>query len=152
MRLTVRALLASDAEHLEAASPIRRLFVNPPNAHRVPYRYAHYIVIVVHEYKLCYYEHGSLRRSFNVALGRPGYPTPIGFFRIYGKHRPGGGPLGACIMYYLGSIGIHGTDQPYQLNNSLPRNYSHGCCRMYNSQALWLYHRCPRGTPVHNLR
>ena len=154
MRVTVRADLAPDADHLEASSPSLSMFANPLNAHRVPYRDPHSIVIVVHEYRLYYYEHGVMVRRFNVALGRPGYPTPIGYFKIWGKRRPGGGALGSCIMYYYWArgIGIHGTDQPYLLDDPLPRNYSHGCCRMYNSQALWLYERCPVGTPVHNLR
>jgi len=65
---------------------------------------------------------------------------------------PGGDALGACVMYYHHSIAIHGTDQPYLLNDPLPRNYSHGCARMYNRQALWIYYRCPRGTTVHNIR
>jgi hypothetical protein len=152
--LRIRAHLAADADHIATSSRRRSLFANPANAHRVPCRFAHYIVIVVHEYTLYYYEHGKVARRFNVALGRPGYPTPIGTFHIYGKRRPGGGALGACVMYYYppGAIAIHGTDQPYLLNDPLPRNYSHGCCRMYNSQALWLFRRCPGGTTVHNLR
>ena len=51
-----------------------------------------------------------------------------------------------------GQVAIHGTDQPYLLNDPLPREYSHGCARMYNTQALWLYARCPVGTTVRNLR
>jgi lipoprotein-anchoring transpeptidase ErfK/SrfK len=67
---------------------------------------------------------------------------------------PGGGALGACVMFYHqpGGIAIHGTNQPYLLNDPLPRNYSHGCARMYNAQALWLFARCPLSTPVHNFR
>ena len=49
-------------------------------------------MIVVHEYKLYYYEHGKNVRAFTVALGRPGYRTPIGRFHIYGKRRPVGRP------------------------------------------------------------
>ena len=155
MRVAVRAFLAADADFSETSSETIRMFVNPANAHRVPFRFPQYIVIVVHEYKLYYYEQGVMRRSFNVALGRPGFPTPIGTFHIYDKRKPGGVPaLGACAMFYRhrGGIAIHGTDQPYLLNNPLPRNYSHGCARMYNTQALWLYARCPVGTTVHNLR
>jgi lipoprotein-anchoring transpeptidase ErfK/SrfK len=148
----LRARLEAGADHGAGVSATRRVVVNRPNRHDVPYRFDHYIVIVVHEYRLYYYEHGTLRRSFNVALGRPGYPTPIGYFRIRAKRRPGGGALGACVMYYHNSIAIHGTDQSYLLNDPLPRNYSHGCARMYNRQALWLYYHCPRGTTVHNIR
>jgi lipoprotein-anchoring transpeptidase ErfK/SrfK len=153
MRVSVRASLAADADYSETSSDALRMFVNPLNAHRVPYHYRHYIVIVIHEYKLYYYERGVMVRRFNVALGRPGYRTPVGTFHIWGKRKPGGGPLGACVMFYTRQRGlaVHGTDQPYLLNNRLPRDYSHGCARMYNSQALWLYARCPVGTTVHNL-
>jgi lipoprotein-anchoring transpeptidase ErfK/SrfK len=137
-----------------ATSPSRRLMVNPANAHHVLYKYAHYIVIVVHEYRLFYYEHGVMVRRFDVALGRPGFPTPIGTFHIYGKRKPGGGPLGACAMFYRaqGGIAIHGTDQPWLISRPVPRNFSHGCARMRNRQALWLYHRVPVGTTVRNYR
>ena len=149
----LRARMDADAEHDSGVSRSELVTVNRPNAHRVPMRYAHYIVIVRHEYRLYYYEHGALVRGFDVALGRPGYRTPLGFFHIYGKRKPAGGPLGACAMYYrhLGGIAIHGTDQPYLLRRPVPRDFSHGCARMLNGQVLWLYARVPVGTKVHNL-
>jgi lipoprotein-anchoring transpeptidase ErfK/SrfK len=149
----LRASLEAGVDRAAGVSATRRMVVNRPNKHDVPYRFAHYIVIVVHEYKLYYYEHGENVRTFHVALGRPGYRTPIGRFRIYGKRRPAGGALGACAMYYRrqGGIAIHGTDQPWLLGR-FPRPFSHGCARMYNAQALWLYARCQRGTHVHNIR
>jgi hypothetical protein len=149
----LRASLAAGVDHSAGVSAAQRVVVNRPNEHDVPYRFAHYVVIVVHEYRLYYYEHGDNVRTFDVALGRPGYRTPIGRFHIYGKRRPGGGALGACAMYYRrqGGIAVHGTDQPGLLKR-FPRPFSHGCARMYNAQALWLYARCPVGTPVRNIR
>jgi hypothetical protein len=152
-RMTLRARMGADAKHGEGESPPRELIINRRNIHRVPYEFAHYIVTVVHEYRLYYYEHGEMVRSFTVALGRPGYRTPIGTFAIYHKRRPGGGPLGSCAMFYrrAGGIAIHGTNQPGLLSR-FPRPFSHGCARMHNAEALWLYYRCPVGTPVRNLR
>lgn len=147
----LRLHMLADADHVQGYTPRVRVIVNRPNEHHVPYRFAHYIVIVRHEYKLYYYEHGKLVRSFRVALGRPGYPTPLGYFVMRAKVRPGGGALGSCVMYYYKSIAIHGTNEPYLLSR-FPRNFSHGCARMYNSEALWLYYRCPCGTHIHNLR
>jgi len=147
----LRARVAADAGHAEGASRSEVVTVNRPNRHGVPYRFAHYIVIVRHRFRLYYYEHGALVRAFDVALGRPGYRTPLGHFGIRAKRRPGGGALGSCVMYYRGSIAIHGTDQAHLLRR-FPRAFSHGCARMYDREALWLYRRCPRGTPVHNLR
>jgi lipoprotein-anchoring transpeptidase ErfK/SrfK len=150
----LRARMEADAEHDAGFSTSEQVIVNRPNAHRVPYKYAHYIVIVRHEYRLYYYERGALVRRFDVALGRPGYRTPLGYFKIYGKRKPAGGALGACAMFYRhrGGIAIHGTNEPWLLSRPIPRDFSHGCARMYNSQALWLYDRVPVGTYVHNLR
>jgi lipoprotein-anchoring transpeptidase ErfK/SrfK len=150
----LRARMDADAGHDAGVSASSLVIVNRPNAHRVPLRYAHYIVIVRHEYRLYYYEHGVAVRGFNVALGRPGYRTPLGYFRIYGKRKPAGGALGSCAMFYRreGGIAIHGTNEPWLLSRPVPRDFSHGCARMYNSQALWLYARAPVGTRIHNLR
>ncbi|MEZ5125950.1 MAG: L,D-transpeptidase [Thermoleophilia bacterium] len=151
--LRLRARMNADSDHTLGVSATENCVVNLANAHMVPYKYAHFLVNVVHEYKLYYYEHGKLVRTFIVALGRPGYPTPLGKFTIYHKRRPGGGALGSCVMFYrrAGGIAIHGTNEP-ELLSRFPRNFSHGCTRMYNSQALWLYYRCPVGTPVKNYR
>jgi lipoprotein-anchoring transpeptidase ErfK/SrfK len=146
----LRARLEADADHASGTSVSVRVVVNRPNQHNVPYKYAHYIVIVVHEYRLYYYEHGAKVRTFRVALGRPGYPTPIGLYRIYHKALWPGGALGARVMYYLRSIAIHGTNEPWLLSR-FPRPFSHGCARMYNRDVVWLYERCPWGTPVRNL-
>ena len=150
----LRARLDAHEDHAAGSSTSELVIVNRPNAHRVPYKYAHYIVIVRHEYRLYYYEHGALVRGFTVALGRPGYRTPLGYYRIYGKRKPAGGALGSCAMFYrrAGGIAIHGTNEPWLLSRPVPRDFSHGCARMYNSEALWLYARCPNGTTVHNLR
>ena len=150
----IRARLDADADHDPGASASRRVIVNRPNKHDVPMQYDHYIVIVRHEYRLYYYESGVLVRGFDVALGKPGYRTPLGLFRIYGKRKPASGALGACAMYYRhkGGIAIHGTNQPGLIRRSAPRAYSHGCARMLNRHVLWLYARVPVGTRVHNLR
>jgi hypothetical protein len=148
----LRASLPAGDGYAAASSRTRRVTVNRPNEHRVPYPFVHYIVIVVHEYKLYYYEHGRMVRDFDVALGRPGYRTPVGTFHIYGKRRPAGGALGVCAMFYRreGGIAIDGTNEPHLLRR-FPRPFSHGCARMYNDQALWLYPRVPIGTTVHNI-
>ena len=151
--VTLRASIGEGEGHSAAVSAADEVIVNRPNRHDVPYRFAHYIVIVVHEYRLYYYEHGKMVRAFDVALGRPGFRTPLGTFHIYGKRKPAGGALGSCAMFYRrrGGIAIHGTNEP-RLLRRFPRPFSHGCARMYNSEALWLYERVPRGTTVHNLR
>jgi len=150
----LRARVDADADHDAGTSASRRVIVNRPNKHDVPMQYDHYIVIVRHEYRLYYYESGVLVRGFDVALGKAGYRTPLGLFRIYGKRKPAAGALGACAMFYRhkGGIAIHGTNQPGLIRKSVPRAYSHGCARMLNRHVLWLYARVPVGTWVHNLR
>ncbi len=149
----LRARSDADAGHEAAASASKRVVVNRPNAYHVPLQYAHYLVNVRHEYKLYYYEHGVLVRSFIVALGRPGYRTPLGYFHIYAKRKPAGGAVGACAMCYChqGAIAIHGTNEPWLLSRPVPRDFSHGCTRMHNREVLWLFARVPPGTRVHNL-
>jgi lipoprotein-anchoring transpeptidase ErfK/SrfK len=146
----LRLRTAADADHAAVASAATRVIVNRPNPHRVPLFYRHYIVQVVHEYHTYYYEHGVMVRRFNVCFGRPGYPTPLGTFAIRWKLRSPGGALGVAAMFYYGSIAIHGTNEPWLLSR-FPRNFSHGCTRMYNSQVLWLFERCPKGTPIRNV-
>jgi L,D-transpeptidase catalytic domain len=150
----LRARMEADDEHDAGVSTSELVIVNRPNAHRVPLRYDHYVVIVRHEYRLYYYEHGVMVRRFDVALGRPGYRTPLGYFRVYGKRKPAGGALGSCAMFYRrqGGIAIHGTNEPWLIRRPIPRAFSHGCARMLNNQALWLYDRVPVGTHIHNLR
>ena len=150
----LRARLDAHEDHDAGASASRRVIVNRPNEHDVPMQYDHYIVIVRHEYRLYYYESGVLVRGFDVALGKPGWRTPLGLFRVYGKRKPASGALGACAMFYRhkGGIAIHGTNQPGLIRRPAPRAYSHGCARMLNRHVLWLYARAPVGTWVRNLR
>jgi lipoprotein-anchoring transpeptidase ErfK/SrfK len=61
-----------------------------------------------------------------------------------------GGPYGSRIMSYHSPYAIHGTDQPHLLKR-FPRDFSHGCTRLSNSHAIWLYDHAPLGTPVWNV-
>ena len=70
----LRARMDADAGHDSRRGHLRSSSsCNRPNAHRVPMRYAHYIVIVRHEYRLYYYEHGVLVRALRRA--RSGAPA-----------------------------------------------------------------------------
>ncbi|MEA3225493.1 MAG: L,D-transpeptidase family protein [Planctomycetota bacterium] len=101
-------------------------------------------------------------RSFSVGLGKPGYETPTGIWRL----RPGGKayatqwrdpdtgklyqpedpdyPLGSRWMALDGlsgeaegreGFGIHGTKEPDQIGTAGSR----GCIRMYNGEAIKVY-------------
>jgi lipoprotein-anchoring transpeptidase ErfK/SrfK len=97
--------------------------------------------------------HGRTVRSFPVAVGKPGAPTPRGRFYLAAAWRPAE-PLygrwaietsaGASITDWPGGgvIGIHGTNQPSLIGQAV----SHGCIRMRNADILRLRHWAKPGT------
>jgi hypothetical protein len=150
-RLAVRAELAADANYLGAHStPWKATVYDRRNPYGVPASYPHLIVVDLSEYKLYYHEYGNVVRVFKCVLGRPALPTPKGHFKIYAKDPNMGGPYGPFRMRYLGLYAIHGTNEPWLLER-YPRNYSHGCTRLANTNITWLYSRVPVGTPVWNV-
>lgn len=149
-RFTYRVTVAADAGHTAGASGAVVVRVKSPNSYGVPLAAAHFIVVDKSQYKLYYLQHGWVIRVFDCVLGRPALPTPLGHFHIYAKDPRMGGPYGPRRMRYLGLYAIHGTDEPWLLHR-FPRNYSHGCTRLSDAHILWLYPRCPVGTPVWNV-
>lgn len=104
-------------------------------------------------------------RRFAVATGQSVYPTPLGHFEIVVKWEnpwwyppnspwargekpvpPGpGNPLGTRWMGLSApGVGIHGTPNSSSIGYSL----SHGCIRMYISDAEWLFQHVNIGTQV----
>jgi lipoprotein-anchoring transpeptidase ErfK/SrfK len=106
-------------------------------------------------------------KGYGVAVGQPAYPTTPGRFAIQtkqvnptwtapnspwagemaGQQVAGGAadnPLKARWMGVNGSIGIHGTGQPW----SIGTRASHGCIRMTVSDVIDLFGRISLGTPV----
>jgi len=106
-------------------------------------------------------------KSYGVAVGAPGYPTPTGLFAIQSKQvnptwtapnspwagelagqQVAGGaannPLKARWMGVSGAVGIHGTGMPW----SIGTRASHGCIRMTVPAVIDLFRRVSIGTPV----
>jgi lipoprotein-anchoring transpeptidase ErfK/SrfK len=92
-------------------------------------------------------------RSFRVAVGKPGAPTPRGRFYLTAAWRPAEAiygrwaietSAGAAITDWPGGgvIGIHGTNQPWLIGQRV----SHGCIRMRNADILRLRHWAKPGT------
>ncbi|OPZ46589.1 MAG: putative L,D-transpeptidase YkuD [Actinobacteria bacterium ADurb.BinA094] len=146
----LRVVMAADAGHLAGRSGVRRVQVVKPNPYRVPLGAKGIIVVDISEYTLRFYSYGRLLKAFPCVTGRPGLPTPIGRFKIYARGMWPGGPYGSRIMSYHPPCAIHGTNEPHLLRR-FPRNFSHGCTRLYNSHAIWLYDHAPLGTPVWNV-
>ena len=150
-KLIVRAQMAADADHLAGHSlRWRHTVYDRRNPYGVPTRYPHLILVDLSQYKLYYHEHGKVIRVFKCVLGRPSLPTPRGHFKIYAKDPHMSGAYGPRRMRYLGLYAIHGTNEPWLLNR-YPRNYSHGCTRLSNTNITWLYSRVHVGTPVWNV-
>jgi hypothetical protein len=92
-------------------------------------------------------------RSFPVAVGKPGAPTPRGRFYLAAAWHPAEQlygrwaietSAGASITDWPGGgvIGIHGTNQPWLIGNAV----SHGCIRMRNADVMKLRHWAKPGT------
>jgi lipoprotein-anchoring transpeptidase ErfK/SrfK len=137
---------------------------SPPAATRAT-AFRNVIVIRRGSNQLYLYRYDHLRRLFRVATGQSIYPTPLGRFTILVKWRnpwwyppnsrwaqgqkpipPGpNNPLGTRWMGLSApGVGIHGTPNPASIGYSV----SHGCIRMYISDAEWLFDTVDIGTTV----
>ena len=149
-RLRFRLTMAADAGHVAGRSRVCWVRIKDPNPYGVPIAEAHYIVVDISQYRLYYHEYGRIVRVFDCVLGRPSLPTPQGHYKIYAMDAHMYGAYGPRRMRYMGDYAIHGTDEPWLLNR-FPRNYSHGCTRLANTNVLWLFDRCRVGTHIWNV-
>ncbi|MBC1222139.1 L,D-transpeptidase [Nostoc sp. UCD121] len=103
-------------------------------------------------------------KSYPIAVGRQGWDSPIGTFRVRtmlenptwinpftGKAIAGGDPENPLGKYWIGFwtngknwVGFHGTPNP----DSVGKAASHGCIRMYNNDVKELFDQVSLGTPV----
>jgi lipoprotein-anchoring transpeptidase ErfK/SrfK len=131
-------------------------------------RYPAYIVIDRGSFRLRFYDHLKLTRTYEIAVGMEGLETPAGLHKIEWEQvdppwyvpkkawagalagtvvPPGpGDPLKARFMSFEGGAGIHGID-PSEYS-SIGHDASHGCVRMRIPDVIDLYSKSPVGTPV----
>jgi len=125
------------------------------------------ITISRSSFRLRLFRNLRFAKSYGVAVGMPAYPTPTGRFAIQSKQvnptwtapnspwagemagqQVAGGaadnPLKARWMGVAGSVGIHGTGQPWTIGSQA----SHGCIRMSVPDVIDLFGRVSVGTPV----
>jgi L,D-transpeptidase catalytic domain len=111
------------------------------------------LVIDLSERRMRVRRGGRPRRSFPIAIGAPGTPTPTGRFYLAAAWRPAESLYGAWAIETSagavltdwpggGVIGIHGTNQPWLIGQAV----SHGCVRMRNGDILRLRRLAPLGT------
>jgi lipoprotein-anchoring transpeptidase ErfK/SrfK len=132
-------------------------------------RYPGYIVIDRATFRLRFYDHLKLAKTFEIAVGMEGLETPAGLHRIeweqvnppwYVPKKAWAGalagtvvppgpadPLKARFMSFEGGAGIHGID-PSEYS-TIGHDASHGCVRMRIPDVIDLYSHSPVGTPVY---
>jgi lipoprotein-anchoring transpeptidase ErfK/SrfK len=135
-----------------------------PRATRSTFKKA--LVVVKSERTLYLYDGDKLEKTFPIAVGTPGHPTPEGDWHIVLKRfmptwvNPGSAwaagmpqsiapgysnPLGTRALDLDASgIRIHGTANDYSVGTAA----SHGCMRMHMPDIEDLYERVEVGTPV----
>lgn len=121
------------------------------------------LVIKLSDRRVYLYRNNILETSYPIAIGKAGWETPVGSYKIIemqrdpswqhpwtGKVIPPGAenPLGArWIGFWTDGrnfIGFHGTPQEKLVGQAV----SHGCVRMRNKDILSLYAQVNIGTPV----
>ncbi|HEY9613807.1 L,D-transpeptidase [Allocoleopsis sp.] len=122
-----------------------------------------YLVIRLSQRRVYVYQDNQLKVSYPIAIGKPGWETPIGRYKVLDMQRnpawqnplngtvipPGpDNPLGTrWIAFWTDGrdlIGLHGTPN----EESVGQAVSHGCIRMLNKDVLALYTLVKIGTPV----
>ncbi len=131
--------------------------------------YPAYIVVDRSEFRLRFYDHLKLTKTYEIAVGMEGLETPGGLHKIeweqvdppwYVPKKAWAGalagtvvppgpadPLKARFMSFDGGAGIHGID-PSEYG-SIGHDASHGCIRMRIPDVIDLYSKSPVGTPVY---
>ena len=168
----IRTRRAIDAMLDDPAAPRairRRLSTVQPKTTANDLRRSHATVLTIDRanFKLRLFKDLRWRKTYGVAVGQPGYPTPTGLFSIATKqvnpvwsvpNSPWAGelagttvvggsaanPLKARWMGIVDGVGIHGTGEEW----SIGTRASHGCIRMRVADVIALYDRVPVGTPV----
>lgn len=105
------------------------------------------------------YKDGRRARRLRVIVGARITPTPIGHFSVMEHVRLGakwsrygwGLALSAfseILKHYDGGQGQVAIHARGTLEGALGTASSHGCIRVRDTDASWLAHRIPNGTPV----
>ncbi|MBP0000622.1 MAG: L,D-transpeptidase [Cyanobacteria bacterium SID2] len=115
------------------------------------------------ERRLYLYLDDKLETSYPVAIGKPGWETPVGEFQVMhmavdptwenpwtGELIPPGpgSPIGRAVIVFHETgddwVAFHGTPNEELIGQAV----SHGCVRMRNEDILALYEQVNRGTAV----
>ncbi len=171
--------VGSDGDSLRALNRDRDLTRLAPGTalrvverHVVPTWTRDGLVVDIARRRLYWFDGGALRTQFPVAVGKPGWSTPRGVFRITGRRkdpvwrvppsiqremrasgarvltRVAAGPKNPLGKYFIelsaSGVGLHGTNVP----SSVGRATTHGCMRLLAENAERLFNDAPDGTTV----
>lgn len=123
-----------------------------------------HLVIYLSQRQVALYAGKTRIKTYPIAVGRPGWETPTGQFRVVTMKQhptwinpftdqpiPGGAPDNPLGDYWIGFwtdgrnwIGLHGTPD----TESVGRAASHGCIRMKNQDIGELFYQVTTGTPI----
>jgi hypothetical protein len=154
---------SEEAAGVPAADPARP---SPPKARKpyaAPLVMNRRLVLKLRERKVSVHEGDKVLASYRVAIGKRGWETPTGSFKVIQKVRNPAwknpwsgqvgdpGPRSALGERWIGfwtdgknSIGFHGTPG----ENLLGQAVSHGCVRMRNADIKTMFDMVEVGTPV----
>ncbi len=152
----------------EVSKPLPSISSNPttpptPAPQVVPDSTPH-LVISLSSRRVTLYEGNTRLKSYPIAVGRAGWETPTGEFKVMdmqqnptwinpftGKAIASGDPKNPLGSYWIGFwtdgnnwIGFHGTPEA----SSVGQAASHGCVRMYNRDIEALFQEVSLGTVV----
>jgi len=130
-------------------------------------KYSIFIAVDRGSFRLRLFKRLKLARTYRIGVGRAGFETPTGLYRIQNKavnpswfvpNKPWAGRLAGKVIppgpdnpiksRWLGiydGAGIHGTADVASIGTAA----SHGCIRMLIPEVEQLYERVPVGTPVY---
>ena len=102
-----------------------------------------------------YDEQGTLIREIPISSGAGG-KTPLGTFKIYSRSSWTTSTSDSRVSMkwmtrFNGGVGFHGIPRRGSTPLSTPlgvKPVSHGCVRMADVDAQWIYDNVPNGTPV----
>lgn len=164
----IEAALVAPSGRRTVSVPVRTVKPRVTTA-QLAAKYPAYIVVDRSTFRLRFYNHLKLEKTYEVAVGMEGLETPAGLHHIeweqvnppwYVPKKAWAGalagtvvppgpadPLKARFMSIEGGAGIHGID-PSEYS-SIGHDASHGCVRMRIPDVIELYSKTPVGTPVY---
>jgi lipoprotein-anchoring transpeptidase ErfK/SrfK len=172
--VSVRSLRLEEAISETLARPDARVVQVPVKSKRprvttqeLAAKYSTFIAVDRGSFRLRLFKRLKLVRTYRIGVGRAGYETPTGLYRIQNKavnpswfvpKKPWAGRLAGKVIppgpdnpikaRWLGiydGAGIHGTADVVSIGTAA----SHGCIRMLIPEVEQLYERVPVGTPVY---